>query len=133
MEITQDDGANASVLPLFNTASLVGFGAVIASLPAFKLIRDLVLGIAPSNPLISLSVAVNILAGITGSASGGMNIALQTLGDRYLELSQSAGISPELMHRVTSIATGGLGCIASKWCGHNPVNYLQVDTPTILR
>ena len=133
MEITQDDGANASVLPLFNTASLVGFGAVIASLPAFKLIRDLVLGIAPSNPLISLSVAVNILAGITGSASGGMNIALQTLGDRYLELSQSAGISPELMHRVTSIATGGPGCIASKWRGHNPVNHLQVDTPTILR
>jgi H+/gluconate symporter-like permease len=98
VEITQDDGANASVLPLFNTASLVGFGAVIASLPAFELIRDLVLGIAPSNPLISLSVAVNILAGITGSASGGMSIALQTLGDRYLELSQSAGISPELMH-----------------------------------
>lgn len=108
---TLDDGANASVLPLFNTASLVGFGAVIASLPAFELIRDLVLGIAPSNPLISLSVAVNILAGITGSASGGMSIALQTLGDRYLELSQSAGISPELMHRVTSIATGGLDAL----------------------
>ncbi len=108
---TLDDGASASVLPLFNTASLVGFGAVIASLPAFELIRDMVLGIAPANPLISLSVAVNILAGITGSASGGMSIALQTLGDRYLELSQSAGISPELMHRVTSIATGGLDAL----------------------
>jgi H+/gluconate symporter-like permease len=108
---TLDDGASASVLPLFNTASLVGFGAVIASLPAFELIRDMVLGISPGNPLISLSVAVNMLAGITGSASGGMSIALQTLGDRYLELSQSAGISPELMHRVTSIATGGLDAL----------------------
>jgi H+/gluconate symporter-like permease len=108
---TLDDGASASVLPLFNTASLVGFGAVIASLPAFELIRDMVLGIAPANPLISLSVAVNILAGITGSASGGMSIALQTLGDRYLELSQLAGINPELMHRVTSIATGGLDAL----------------------
>lgn len=108
---TLDDGASASVLPLFNTASLVGFGAVIASLPAFELIRNMVLGIAPSNPLISLSVAVNILAGITGSASGGMSIALQTLGDRYMELSQTAGISPELMHRVTSIATGGLDAL----------------------
>ena len=46
-----------------------------------------------------------------GSASGGMSIALQTLGDRYLELSQLAGISPELMHRVTSIATGGLDAL----------------------
>jgi H+/gluconate symporter-like permease len=108
---TLDDGASASVLPLFNTASLVGFGAVIASLPAFTLIRDTVLGIAPGNPLISLSVAVNLLAGITGSASGGMSIALQTLGQRYLEISQTAGISPELMHRVTAIATGGLDAL----------------------
>ncbi|MFO8084102.1 MAG: GntP family permease [Desulfobacterales bacterium] len=108
---TLDDGASASVLPLFNTASLVGFGAVIASLPAFELIRDMVLSIAPGNPLISLSIAVNMLAGITGSASGGMSIALQTLGNTYMELSQSAGISPELMHRVTSIATGGLDAL----------------------
>jgi H+/gluconate symporter-like permease len=89
----------------------VGFGAVIASLPAFALIRDAVLGIAPGNPLISLSIAVNILAGITGSASGGMSIALQTLGEHYLEVSKSAGISPELMHRVTTIATGGLDAL----------------------
>lgn len=106
-----DEGANASMLPIFNTASLVGFGAVIASLPAFGLIRDTVLDIAPGNPLISLAVAVNILAGITGSASGGMSIALQTLGANYLELARSAGISPELMHRVTAIATGGLDAL----------------------
>jgi len=108
---TLDDGASASVLPLFNTASLVGFGAVIAALPSFALVRESVLGIAPGNPLISLSVAVNILAGITGSASGGMSIALQTLGSTYLEMGQAAGISPELLHRVTSIATGGLDAL----------------------
>lgn len=106
-----DDGASAAALPIFNTASLVGFGAVIASLPAFGLIRDAVLAIAPGNPLISLSVAVNILAGITGSASGGMSIALQTLGTTYIQLAHSAGISPELMHRVTAIATGGLDAL----------------------
>lgn len=103
-----DDGASASVLPMFNTASQVGFGAVIASLAAFALIRDAVLGIAPDNPLISLAVSVNILAGITGSASGGMSIALQTLGNTYAEMAAAAGISPELMHRVTTISTGGL-------------------------
>ena len=106
-----DDGANASVLPIFNTASLVGFGAVIASLPGFGAIRDTVLGITPDNPLVSLAVAVNVLAGITGSASGGMSIALQTLGDTYLTLGREAGISPELLHRVTSVATGGLDAL----------------------
>jgi H+/gluconate symporter-like permease len=106
-----DDGASAAVLPIFNTASQVGYGAVIASLAGFALIRDAVLGIAPGNPLISLSIAVNALAGITGSASGGMSIALQTLGATYLELARSAGIAPELLHRVTAIATGGLDAL----------------------
>jgi H+/gluconate symporter-like permease len=108
---TLADGANAATGPAFNTASLVGFGAIVASLPAFGLVRDAVLSIAPGNPLISLAVAVNILAGITGSASGGMSIALQTLGATYLELAREAGIAPELLHRVTAIATGGLDAL----------------------
>ncbi|WP_298824852.1 GntP family permease [uncultured Piscinibacter sp.] len=111
LKATLDAGASASVLPIFNTASQVGYGAVIASLAGFALIRDAVLGIAPGNPLVSLSIAVNLLAGITGSASGGMSIALQTLGSTYLEMGRSAGISPDLLHRVTSIATGGLDAL----------------------
>jgi H+/gluconate symporter-like permease len=103
-----DNGANASLLPIFNTASLVGFGAVIASLGAFLLIRDTVVGVGGDNPLISLAIAVNVLAGMTGSASGGMSIALSTLGDTYLEMARAHGINPELMHRVTAVATGGL-------------------------
>jgi H+/gluconate symporter-like permease len=108
---TLDDGANAATGPAFNTASLVGFGAIVASLPAFGLVRDAVLGIAPGNPLISLAIAVNILAGITGSASGGMSIALQTLGATYLERGGAVGIDPELLHRVTAISTGGLDAL----------------------
>jgi H+/gluconate symporter-like permease len=103
-----DAGANASVLPIFNTASLVGFGAVIAALPAFDLVRQGVLGIGGENPLVSLALAVNVLAGITGSASGGMSIALSTLGETYVELGRAAGIAPEALHRITAIATGGL-------------------------
>jgi H+/gluconate symporter-like permease len=104
-------GATASLAPIFNTASLVGYGAVVASLPAFAAIRDAVLGLAPGNPLVSLSVAVNVLAGITGSASGGMSIALQTLGADYLARATAAGIDPALLHRVTAIATGGLDAL----------------------
>jgi len=103
-----DNGANASLVPIFNTASLVGFGAVIASLSAFLLIRDSVVNLGGDNPLISLAIAVNVLAGMTGSASGGMSIALSTLGDTYLEMARAAGIHPDLLHRVTAVATGGL-------------------------
>jgi H+/gluconate symporter-like permease len=105
---TLDAGANASVLPIFNTASLVGFGAVVASLTPFEMIRSGVLALGGENPLISLAVSVNVLAGITGSASGGMSIALETLGPEYVEMARQAGISLDLMHRVTSVATGGL-------------------------
>jgi H+/gluconate symporter-like permease len=108
---TLDAGAVAAVAPIFNTALQVGYGAVIASLAGFALIRDAVLGIAPGNPLVSLAISVNVLAGITGSASGGMSIALNTLGATYLQLAQAAGISPELLHRVTAIAAGGLDAL----------------------
>ncbi len=100
-----NDGAFGSMLPILNTASEVGYGTVIASLAGFVVIRDLVLSV-PGNPLVSEAVAVNILAGITGSASGGMSIALKTLGAQYLEMANAAGISPELLHRVAAMASG---------------------------
>lgn len=103
-----DSGANASVLPIFNTASLVGFGAVIAILPVFELISSGIIRLGGDNPLISLALSVNVLAGITGSASGGMSIALDTLGPEFIEMAKQANICPELMHRVTCVATGGL-------------------------
>lgn len=106
-----DSGANASVLPIFNTASLVGFGAVIASLPAFGIIRSGVMNLGGENPLVSLALSVSILAGITGSASGGMSIALQTMGATFIEMAAAAGISLDLMHRVTAIAAGTLDCL----------------------
>lgn len=98
-------GTMGSLLPIFNTASEVGYGNVIASLPAFLVVKNAVLGIS-ENPLVSEAVAVNVLAGITGSASGGMSIALSTLGTKYLELANAAGISPELLHRVAVMSSG---------------------------
>ena len=100
-------GTMGSLLPIFNTASEVGYGAVIASLAAFVIVRDFVVNLSPGNPLISEAVAVTTLAGITGSASGGMSIALNTLGKTYLEMATAAGISPDLLHRVASMASGG--------------------------
>jgi H+/gluconate symporter-like permease len=111
LDETLDEGAKDSLKPIFNTASLVGFGAVIASLLAFGLIRDWVVTVGGDNPLISLAIGTSLLAGMTGSASGGMSIALSTLGETYMEMGQAAGISPELLHRVTAVATGGLDAL----------------------
>lgn len=104
---TVNQGVFGFMLPLFNTASEVGYGAVIAGLAGFTIIRDAVLNLTPGNPLISEAIAMNVLAGITGSSSGGLSIALQTLGADYLAMAQQAGISPELMHRVAVMAAGG--------------------------
>ncbi|WP_024515756.1 SLC13 family permease [Bradyrhizobium sp. Tv2a-2] len=104
---TMDAGANASVLPALSVASLVGFGAVIAALPAFEMVRDWVLAIE-GGPLVSLAVATNVLAALTGSASGGLTIALDALGQIYMETAARTGIDPALMHRVAVIGSGTL-------------------------
>jgi H+/gluconate symporter-like permease len=104
---TVDAGANASVLPVLSVASLVGFGAVVAAMPAFAAVRDWVLAIE-GGPLVSLAVAINVLAALTGSASGGMTIALDALGGTYMQLAAELGIDPGLMHRVAVIGAGTL-------------------------
>jgi H+/gluconate symporter-like permease len=105
-----DAGANSSVLPILTVASLVGFGAVVAALPAFEAVRDAVL-LIPGGPLASLVVAMNVLAGLTGTASGGMAIALNALGDSFMRLAAEHGIDPALMHRLTTISAGTLDAL----------------------
>jgi H+/gluconate symporter-like permease len=107
LRATMDAGVNASALPVLNVASLVGFGSVIAALPAFAVVRDWVLGIE-GGPLISLAVATNVLAALTGSASGGLTIALDSLGSAYMKIAAAQGIDPGLMHRVAVIGAGTL-------------------------
>lgn len=100
-------GATGSITAIINTSAAVGFGAIVRAVPGFQTLTDLVLGIKGS-PLISEAVAVNILAGATGSASGGMGIALAALGDKYYQLALETGISPQAFHRIASLASGGL-------------------------
>jgi H+/gluconate symporter-like permease len=104
---SMDAGANAAVLPALSVASLVGFGAVVAALPAFAIVRDWVLAIE-GGPLVSLAVATNVLAALTGSASGGLTIALDALGQTYMAIAAQTGLSPALMHRVAVIGSGTL-------------------------
>ena len=104
---TMDSGANASVLPILSVASLVGFGAVVAAVPAFAIVRDWVLSIG-GGPLVSLAVATNLLSALTGSASGGLTIALDALGATYMRLASEHGIDPALLHRIAVMSAGTL-------------------------
>jgi H+/gluconate symporter-like permease len=95
-----------SLIASVNTASEYGFGAVIAALPGFVFIKDALKAIP--NPLINEAITVTTLSGITGSASGGMSIALAAMAEQFLEAAKSAGITPEVLHRVAAMASGGM-------------------------
>jgi H+/gluconate symporter-like permease len=95
-------GAESSALPLLNTAVVIGFGGVVQSTAAFNWFTGLMLG-SGLPPLVSAAISVNIVAGIVGSASGGLGIWMPTLAQYYLD----AGVPPEILHRVVTVAAGG--------------------------
>ena len=95
-----------ALLASLNTASEYGFGSVIAALPGFIAIRQALTAIP--NPLVNEAISVTTLAGITGSASGGMSIALAAMANQFIAAANAAGISPEVLHRVAAMASGGM-------------------------
>ena len=95
-----------ALLASMNTASEYGFGAVIASLPGFLVLADALKSIP--NPLVNEAVTVTLLAGITGSASGGMSIALAAMSDSFIQAAHAANIPLEVLHRVAAMASGGM-------------------------
>jgi H+/gluconate symporter-like permease len=104
------EGAKAAIagamLAAMNTASEYGFGAIIAALPGFLTISK-VLNSIP-DPLVNQAVTVTSLAGITGSASGGLSIALAAMGETFVQRANELGIPLEVLHRVSAMASGGM-------------------------
>ena len=104
------EGSKAAVagalLASMNTASEYGFGGVIAALPGFALVSD-AMKLIP-NPLLNEAVGITTLAGITGSASGGMSIALAAMSETFIANAHAAGIPMEVLHRVAAMASGGM-------------------------
>ena len=95
-----------ALLAAMNTASEYGFGAVIAALPGFLVVANALAAIP--NPLVNQAITVTALAGITGSASGGMSIALAAMADTFIANANAAGIPMEVLHRVAAMASGGM-------------------------
>jgi H+/gluconate symporter-like permease len=102
-----NSGVFGSMLPILNTSCEVGYGNVIKTLSAFAIVQAALMALS-DNPLITAAVATNVLAGITGSASGSMSIALGAMGEAFYQQAVARGINPEVLHRVVSIACGGL-------------------------
>ncbi|MGD1153188.1 MAG: GntP family permease [Syntrophales bacterium] len=98
---TLNKGALNTVIPIVNTCADVGYGMAVAATAGFKVVSAWLLTL-PMHPIISLSVATNIMAAITGSASGGLGIILETMAPKYLAL----GLSPDLIHRVAAMSSG---------------------------
>lgn len=98
------EGAKNAILPCLTTASEVGYGAVIAALTVFTVIKENMLGIS-DNALVVSTVSTAVISGITGSSAGGLSIAMETLGEQLAQLATQQGISVELMHRVTAMAS----------------------------
>lgn len=102
-----NEGISNSFLPLLSSSAIVGYGSVIKSLPVFIALQSMILNVS-SNPIISEALSVNIICGITASASGGLTITLDALSSTFIAMSQALNISPEIMHRIAALASGGL-------------------------
>ena len=104
------DGTKAAVggalLAAMNTASEYGFGGIIAALPGFTVVADALRAIP--NPLLNEAISISALAGITGSASGGMSIALAAMSDTFIQAANAAHIPLEVFHRVAAMASVGM-------------------------
>ena len=90
-------------------ASGYAFGCVLTTLPGFAPVTDMLVGLAQSfGPLVSAVVTTNIMCGITGSASGGLTIALSALGDQWMQMALAQGIPLEVLHRIVAVASVGI-------------------------
>lgn len=102
----QQERGLGALLASMNTAAEYGFGGVIAALPGFLMVASALKAIP--DPLVGEAVAVTSLAGITGSASGGMSIALAAMAQTFIDSAQAAGIPMEVLHRIAAMASGGM-------------------------
>ena len=96
-------GADDAIMPLLNTAAVIGFGGVVTQTAGFGAFAQWVLEL-PLPPLLSVFASVSVVSAIVGSGSGGLQIFMQTFADRYLAM----GVEPETLHRIATLGSGGI-------------------------
>ncbi|GMA39487.1 GntP family permease [Mobilicoccus caccae] len=125
------EGAKNAVIPVFTTASEVAYGATIASLAAFALVRDGIFAIS-DNALVTSVLSTSVIAAVTGSASGGLTISLNTFGEQLVQMATAQGISMDLMHRATAMASVGFDS-PSQRRDHHPARGHRALAPGVLQ
>ncbi len=111
------EGAFAGGRTILSICSVVGFGVVVTVVPGYNFVVGMLDSI-PGPPVVQLVIATNLIAGITGSASGGLAIALDTFAERYLQM----GVSPEVIHRVSAMSCYGLDSLPHNGSVINMIN-----------
>ncbi|KFZ28448.1 citrate transporter [Pseudidiomarina atlantica] len=97
------EASTGALIAIGNTSAVVGFGSIAKVTPAFAEAVTAMTSL-PGNELIGAAVAVSVIAGLTGSASGGQAIALPEIGPHYLD----QGVNPDQLHRIVAISSGAL-------------------------
>ncbi len=115
---TMEDGGLSSLRTTGIASFVIAFGSVVGSVPGFEYVVSM-LDKLPGPPIVQVMVAVNVCAGITGSSSGGMTIALNALADKFM----ATGVNPQVLHRISAVCSGGLDSLP-----HNGtvINSMQV-------
>jgi H+/gluconate symporter-like permease len=99
------NGFWASLPATFLTAGVMGFAGIVQVAPGFQYFLNFANSLSTTfNPYVSGAVAVNVVAGITGTALGGLQIFANTMLPTYL----SFNINPAAFHRIMVIACCGL-------------------------
>ncbi len=119
---TLGNGCVSTMKSIMNVSAVVGFGAAVEMAPGFDYVVAN-LDKIPGPALIQLALATNLVAGITGSASGGEAIALNVFADRFLAM----GISPDVLHRLVNISCYGLDSMPYNGSAINRLNYTRLD------
>lgn len=97
------EASTGALIAIGNTSAVVGFGSIAKITPAFSEAVTLMTSL-PGNELVGAAVAVSVIAGLTGSASGGQAIALPEIGPHYME----QGVNADQLHRIVAISSGAL-------------------------
>lgn len=94
------DGTSTGIITAVNVGLIVGFGSVVAAAPGYALVLKALNNVG-GPPLLQVVIAVSSIAGITGVATGGMSIALDSMSEQWLAM----GINPAILHRIAAMSS----------------------------
>lgn len=118
---TLSQGAENAAKTIVGVCAVVGFGGAVAEVPGYQMVVG-ALDKIPGPPIIQLVIAINVIAGITGSASGGIGIAMETFAKRFLDM----GINPEIIHRMSVMSAYGIDSLPHNGSVINMLNTLRL-------